>query len=185
MTKKNKSQEHSPNVYASESKGVSGQIELTQKELHVGDFPSPQLLKGYNEISPEFAERVLVVLEIQQKHRMDLELRELESKEHRNDKILHVLEQNQIDDKIYSERGQDKAFWLAVLFFAVLALAIIFRLENAAIAGFVAVASVYGLSKMVGLFVNKSHEYGEKDEDDVIDDSKPGIYQNLKNKREP
>jgi uncharacterized membrane protein len=76
--------------------GTSG-VEFFQQISHSGPLPHPSILRGYEDIQPGFADRVIAMAEKQQEHRMELE------KEQRR------------DQQTQSKCGQWMAFFLALV----------------------------------------------------------------------
>ena len=52
-------------------------MQSTRAEIYQGPLPPPEILKGYNDIVPNGAERILAVFERQAAHRMEMELIEV------------------------------------------------------------------------------------------------------------
>lgn len=67
---------HQPtaNIQAGQSDGKTSQF----VQVHAGPLPPPAILKEYNEILPDMAERLLRLVESEQKHRWDFEHKALE-----------------------------------------------------------------------------------------------------------
>jgi Predicted membrane protein len=78
LSRKNKPPAKRPNSPAPSQKapGVSSSTSITvQKSEFHGPLPPPELLRQYNDIIPDAAERIMLLFEQQAAHRMDLERR--------------------------------------------------------------------------------------------------------------
>jgi uncharacterized membrane protein len=62
-----------PNPQSQTRPGRQQEIQLTQSFSFSGPLPPPQLLKQYNDVVPNGAERLMQMAELQQGHRQELE----------------------------------------------------------------------------------------------------------------
>lgn len=69
-------------------------VQIIKQESFSGPIPPPQILKGYNDLVPDAAERILRMAEKQSEHRMELErkvIAEQQRQSARGQKIAAVL----------------------------------------------------------------------------------------------
>lgn len=65
------------NLSAEKKKQLASTVFMMQMRSHSGPLPSPDTFDGYERVLPGAAERILVMAEKQQDHRMDLEKKHL------------------------------------------------------------------------------------------------------------
>lgn len=73
--------------------------------MHRGPLPPPDMLREYQALIPDCPERFMKTFENQVKHRMKLEVLEMEG----NMKLCE-------EDRTIIRRGQDRAFLIAIVF---------------------------------------------------------------------
>ncbi|MGL4403727.1 MAG: DUF2335 domain-containing protein [Fusobacteriaceae bacterium] len=125
------------------AKQTSGnqQVTITKQEAYQGPLPHPDILKGYAEVVPTAAERILIMAEKEQSHR-------------------HKLDKDQMFTfKFISIGGLCSAFFIAlVIIFGGIYLII----KDKPTQGFALVLGAVGA--IVGAFVYKSHETKKQEE---------------------
>lgn len=131
--------------------GQVGVVARSRTESFSGPLPHPSILKGYNELVPDAAERILKAFEKQNEHREFIE-----------------KETNKANIKLaWANTGERYAGLVLGFVIACIILCLIYILAmkgHEAIAGILASAT---LVAVVGLFLNKNNEANNKQDDNL------------------